>query len=95
MNLKPTLDRYFAVDLYKCLVLTVIAGTLIAILSKMPPQPLTWEAVRTQKLKGWKQKLPLIGVGAGEIEIEGTVDVSGTVTVDNTVEVHGEVRIER
>lgn len=65
-------------EIYRCAILTVIAILLAAILWHMPPQPLTMEKVRTAKMKGWQNRIPLVYVGEGDINVEG-----GNITVDD------------
>lgn len=85
-------------EVYKCAILTVIAGLLGAILWRMPPKPLTMEQVRAARVKGTQKELmgriPLVYVSDGSITVE-----SGNITVDNLedplpVEVENEVQIE-
>jgi len=79
------------VEAYKCIALTAIAVLLGFILWRMPERPLTMESVRAGKIRDWQRKIPLVYVGAGNVDIDNTVDVE----VRDTVDVSGTVSIER
>jgi len=88
-----------SLELYKCAVLTVIALLLCGLLWRSAPRPVTMERVRSQKIKGWAAKLPLVYVADGSIDVSNTVDVevqnTVDVDVDQPLEVTGAVEIER
>ena len=72
-------------EIYKCAILTVIAGLLAAILWQMPPQPLTREKIRQAHMQGWQNKLPLVYVQDGSITVDNDqipVEVQNTVPVE-------------
>jgi len=81
------------VDVYKCIALTAIAVLLGFILWRMPERPLTMESVRAGKMaaRDWQRKVPLVYVGAGNVDVDNTVDVE----VQDTVDVTGTVSIDR
>jgi hypothetical protein len=81
------------VEVYKCIALTAIAVLLGFILRSMPERPMTLDSVRAAKMGPgeWRRKVPLVYVGAGNVEVDNTVEVD----VQNTVDVSGSVAIDR
>lgn len=76
----------WALEIYRCSILTVIAALLAAILWHMPAPPLTMERVRAAKLKGWQNRIPLVYVQDGNISVDDFENPL-PVEVQNEVEV--------
>jgi hypothetical protein len=79
-------------ETYKCLVLTIIAATLIGIYLKTPV-PFTKNNLVSKKVA--VLDVPLVRIQGGSVDVVNTVDIDGRVQVENTVEVEGDVRITR
>jgi hypothetical protein len=75
------------VNVYKCIVLTVIAVLLFLILVKVPilppPEiPVTLKAIRDKSVS--PQDVPVVYVRDGSITVDGSVQVDGGyITIDN------------
>ncbi len=82
-----------AVEIYRCALLTMIAILLALVVLKMPEPPLTLERARAAKMRPreWQSKIPVVYVGAGNLDVENTVNVQ----VEGTVDVEGTVSIDR
>jgi hypothetical protein len=76
----------WALEIYRCAILAVIAVLLAAILGRMPSQPLTMERVRAAKIKGWQNRIPLVYVQDGNISVDNFENPL-PVEVQNEVEV--------
>jgi hypothetical protein len=61
-------------EVYKCAILTVIAGLIAAILWRMPPKPPTLEQLHTARLKNAQKtvvdRLPVVFVQGGSISVD-------------------------
>lgn len=70
-------------ELYKCIVLTVIAIMLVALYihKPIPPIPYTLENVRNKKVK--VDDIPLVRIKGGNVTVDGSVTVDGNVFCDN------------
>lgn len=75
------------VELYKCAILTAIAGLLVAILLRVPPPPPTLGQMRKSGMSRaeFKNRLPLVYVQDGTITVDN-LDNPLPVEVENTVE---------
>jgi hypothetical protein len=75
------------VELYKCVILTVIAGLLVAILLRLPSQPLTLGQMRAGRMNRVEtmSRIPVVYVQDGTISLDN-LDNPLPVEVENTVE---------
>ncbi len=72
----------YITEVYKCIVLTVIAVLLVVQLRRTP-EPITIEKARSGAYEGWQTRIPLVRISGGSIDVDNTVSVD----VTNTVEV--------
>jgi hypothetical protein len=75
------------IELYRCAILTAIAGLLVAILLHMPTQPLTLGQMRAVGMSPAeiRNRVPLVYVEDGSISVDN-LDNPLPVEVENTVE---------
>jgi hypothetical protein len=66
-------------EIYKCVLLTIIAIILAAILLKMPT-PFTYRNIASQSVD--PQDIPLVRVNGGHVNVENTVEIQGKVEID-------------
>jgi hypothetical protein len=84
-------------EVYRCILLTVIAALLTAILWRMPTRLLTLgDAQRAvaDKSENWESRIPLVGIKGGSITVDNFENPL-PVEVQNEVEVTGSVRVNR
>ena len=70
------------IEIYKCIVLTIITLLLLGIFVKMPT-PFTMQNVRAKKVE--MQDIPVVFVKGGSLDVEVTnipLEVEGTVSID-------------
>lgn len=71
------------IELYKCIVLTIIAVVLVALYIQTPkaPIPVTRENLRNKKVNF--EDIPLVRIKDGNVTVDGRVEVDGHVFCDN------------
>lgn len=71
----------FGLEVYKCVVLTVIAALLLSLLQRSP-YPANVSNILAKRVKA--TEIPIVRVSGGQLEVEvtNTVDVTGSVELN-------------
>lgn len=67
-----------ALEIYKCVVLTVMAF-LLALIWLNTPVPFTVTNLQSERVK--IEQIPMVRIQGGNIEVDNTVEIEGTVSI--------------